>query len=113
MNQKYFLQYSSPPQSNFDNPVFFSKQWNMKHQHTLQSKHDVMYPDISYPVIPEPLYHQCNPYYSTSFIEDDDGDDDFFRRQQQQQMKQKQESVHVIDIDNQGKNKIIVFSLYL
>ena len=60
-----------------------------------------MYPDISYPVFPDPLYHQYNPYYSTSFIEDPN--DDFFRRQQQK-MKQKQESLHVIDINNQGKN---------
>ena len=74
----------------------------MKHQHTLQPKHDVMYPDLSYPMIPEALYHHYSPYYSTSFIDDDDND--FFQRQQQQ-MKQKQESVHVIDIDNQGKKK--------
>ena len=73
----------------------------MKHQHTLQPKCGVMYPDISYPVIPDPLYHQYNPYYSTSFIEDPN--DDFFRIQQQK-MKQKQKSLHVIDINNQGKN---------
>ena len=69
----------------------------MKYQHTLKAKDGILYPDMSYPMISQLPYHRYEPY-SSWFI----NEDNFYNKQQHE--KQKQESVNIIDINNQGKS---------
>ena len=68
----------------------------MKHQHTLQTKDEVVYADLSYPMISQvPSYHSLESYHTSLFSQDD-----FPSREPEN--PRKQDSVHIIDIDNQG-----------